>query len=65
MKRKALKLQKEILETIKKNPDISLSSLERKVRTNPRSLKEHCEQLARLGLIKIKKTKETTRVVVS
>jgi len=62
MKRKALEVQKEIFETIKKNPSITMSSLERKIGTNPKSLKEHCEQLAYFKLIKINKTKETTKL---
>lgn len=60
MKRKSLDIQKKILETIKKNSEITMSTLERKIGTNPASLKEHCEHLEYLGLIKIKKTKETT-----
>jgi DNA-binding MarR family transcriptional regulator len=59
MKRKSLNVQNEILEMIRKNPKITMSSLERKIGTNPRSLKEHCEQLEHLGLIRIKRTKET------
>ena len=65
MKRKSLKLQKEILKFIKNNPNITMSSLERKIKTNPTSLKEHCESLADLGLIKIKKTEKTTKLMIS
>jgi len=64
MKRKALDLQKEILETIRKNSGITMSSLERKMGTNPASLKEHCEALETLGLIKIKKEKNTTKLIL-
>jgi len=60
MKRKSLELQKEVLTLIRKHPNITLSTLERKAKTNPASLKEHCEQLSWLGLVKIEKTKETT-----
>ena len=65
MKRKSLELQKEVLKMIKKNSGISMSELERKMRTNPRSLKEHCESLAEFGLIKIKKTDNTTKLFIS
>ena len=62
MKRKSLDVQKEVLLLIKKNQGITLSELERKVGTNPRSLKEHCEQLEFLGLIKISREKNTTKL---
>ena len=60
MKRKALKLQQEILAMIKDNPGITMSKLERKIGTNPQSLKEHCEQLEWLKKIKINKNNHTT-----
>jgi DNA-binding Lrp family transcriptional regulator len=62
MKRKALDVQKEILKVIRKNSKISMSALERKIRTNPASLREHCQQLQWLGLVKIKHTDKTTIV---
>lgn len=62
MKRKSLKLQKEILDIIKKNQGITMSSLERKIGTNPASLKEHCEHLAFLGIIKIERTNNTQKL---
>ena len=62
MKRKSLKLQKEILQYIKKHPGITMSSLERKIGTNPNSLLEHCEALEELGFIKIEKTDKTTKL---
>lgn len=63
MKRKALFLQQVILTLIKNNPEITLSTLERKAKTNPTSLKEHCEQLKWLGLISIRKTEKTTILI--
>ncbi|MFH1839639.1 MAG: winged helix-turn-helix domain-containing protein [Nanoarchaeota archaeon] len=63
-KRKSLDVQKKILEVIKKNPGITMSQLERKIGTNPTSLKEHCEHLEFLGLIKIKKTEKTTVLLI-
>ncbi len=60
MKRKSLEVQRKIYELIKSYPEITMSSLERKVGTNPKSLKEHCEQLAYFKLIEIKKTSKTT-----
>ena len=51
-----------ILKAIKKNPGITMSSLERKIGTNPASLKEHCESLEELGLIKIERTEKTTKL---
>lgn len=60
MKRETLKVQRDILQTIKKESSITLSQLERIVGTNPRSLKQHVVQLEYLGLIKIKKTDKTT-----
>ena len=64
MKRKSRRLQKDVLEAIKKNPGITLSSLERKIGTNPASLKEHCESLEELGLIRIEKTEKTTKLKI-
>ncbi len=63
-KRKSSELIKEIYDTIKKNPDITMSSLERKMRTNPTSLKDHCEALEYLGVIKIKRLKGTRKLKV-
>ena len=65
MKRKALAVQKIIFKAIKENSGISMSTLERKVGTNPRSLKEHCENLAYFNLIRIVKEKNTTRLYVA
>ena len=63
MKRKSLDVQKEVLELIKENPGITMSELERKIGTNPTSLKEHCQQLEYLGLITIQKETNTTRLI--
>lgn len=62
MKRKCLDVQKEIYLTIKGNSGITMSRLERKIGTNPASLKEHCEQLAYFGLVKISKEDKTHKV---
>jgi len=62
MKRKSLKLQKEILKIIRRSPGITMSALERKIGTNPASLKEHCESLEELGLVKIERTEKTTKL---
>jgi len=62
MKRSVRKLIKEILQAIRKNSGITLSTLERKIGTNPRGLKEHCLLLQDLGLVKITKTKLTTKL---
>jgi DNA-binding MarR family transcriptional regulator len=61
-KRKTLDVQKLILKTIKSNPGITMSQLERKIGTNPSSLVEHCEQLVYLKLIKIIKEENTRRL---
>ena len=53
-KRKALEVQKQIFEYIKKHEGISISRLERAIGTNPASLREHLDQLAYFGLIKPK-----------
>ena len=50
--------------TIKENPNITMSQLERKIGTNPSSLKEHCELLEYFELIEIKKEKNTRRLKV-
>ncbi len=50
-KRKALEVQKQIFEYIKKHEGISISRLERAIGTNPASLREHLNQLSYLGLI--------------
>lgn len=65
MKRKSLDIQKEIYNSIKKNLGITMSQLERKIGTNPASLKEHCEHLAYFGLIKIIKTEKTQKLFVN
>lgn len=62
MKRKALDIQKEVFKVIKENQGITMSTLERKVGTNPRSLKEHCENLAHFKLIRIVKERGTTKL---
>jgi len=63
MKRESLEIQKKILKTIKANSGITMSELERKIGTNPASLKKHCEQLSYLGLIKIEKSNKTTKLL--
>ena len=55
MKRKSIEIQLEILRIIKKNPEITISKLERKIRTNPGSLREHCKHLELFELIIIGK----------
>ncbi len=65
MKRKSLDIQKRIYDVIRKHPGITMSQLERKMRTNPRSLKEHCEHLAYFGLIKIIKKPGTQQLYPS
>ena len=62
MKRKSLDVQKEVFKTIKAHNGITMSQLERKIGTNPRSLKEHCENLAHFGLIKIVKKDNTQKI---
>ena len=64
MKRKTLIVQKEIFLAIKNNIGITMSQLERKIGTNPRSLKEHCENLAYFKLIKIIKGNNTRRLYI-
>lgn len=63
-KRKTTEILKEIYTVIKENPDITLSQLERKIRTNPAYLKEHCECLQWFKLIKIEKDSKTTKLRV-
>ncbi len=62
MKRKSSDLQKQILQAIKANPDITMSQLERQIGTNPTSLYEHCKTLEDFGLIKIKKEEKTQKL---
>ena len=64
MKRKTTDVQKQIYKTIKENSGISMSSLERKIGTNPKSLREHCENLSHFKLIRIVKSEKTTRLYV-
>lgn len=64
-KRRILELQKEIYQVIKENPGITMSSLERKVKTNPSSLKQHCEILEHWKIIKIKRLENTKKLFVS
>jgi DNA-binding MarR family transcriptional regulator len=64
MKRESLVIQKKILKTIKSNSGITMSELERKIGTNPASLKRHCEHLEYLGMIKIRKEDRTTKLIV-
>ena len=62
MKRKSLEVQKEIYRLIKAHPGITMTELERKVRTNPTSLREHCDHLAYFKLIKIQSNEKTTKL---
>ena len=62
MKRKSLDIQKDIYKLIKKNPGITMSKMERKIGTNPRSLKEHCEHLAYFKLVRIVKKEGTQKL---
>lgn len=39
-----------------------MTELERKIGTNPASLREHCNHLAYFDLIKIEKTEKTTKL---
>lgn len=64
MKRKSLDIQKKIFNTIKENQGITMSQLERKIGTNPASLKEHCEHLAYFKLIRIVKHDNTRQLFV-
>lgn len=64
MKRKTTDVQKQIYKTIKENSGISMSSLERKIGTNPTSLKEHCQNLAHFKLIRIEKSEKTTKLYI-
>ena len=41
-----------------------MSELERVIGTNPRSLKEHCEHLEYLGIIKIVKESNTQKLYI-
>ncbi len=59
-RRKPTDLIMEIYQTIRSNPGITMSTLERKAGTNPTSLREYCKTLEKLGLIKIRKTDKTT-----
>jgi len=61
-KRKAVDLQREIYKAIKKNPGITMSELERKIGTNPNSLKEHCENLEYFKLIRIERKNNTRKL---
>jgi len=62
MKRKSLEIQREIFKTVKDNEGITMTQLERKVGTNPKSLREHCENLAYFGIIKIIKKDNTQKL---
>lgn len=62
-RRKPTTLIIEIYQTIKSNPRITMSTLERKAGTNPTSLREYCKVLEKFGLIKIQKTSKTTVLI--
>ncbi len=64
-KRRILDLQKEIYRVIKENPGITMSRLERKIKTNPSSLNEHCRILEHWGVIKIEKLENTRKLFIS
>ena len=64
-KRSSFTVQLKILETVKENEGISISFLERKIGTNPASLREHCKHLEFFNLLKIKKEAKTQRLFLS
>lgn len=61
-KRSVFSIQIEILKAVNEDPDITMSSLERKVGTNPHYLREYCKYLEFFNLIKIKKEQNTQKV---
>jgi len=62
MKRKNTEITKLIYKTIKDNPNITMSRLERIIGTNPHYLKEHCELLEYFDLIKIDRSNNTKKL---
>jgi len=61
MKRKPLEIKKQIMEILKKEQQISIKKLERKINTNYQSIINNCEELEYFGLIEISKTKKNSR----
>lgn len=64
-KRSVFSIQLQILKTIKQEAGITMSSLERKIRTNPKYLREYCKYLEFFNLIKIKKEPNTQKVFLT
>jgi len=64
-KRSSFDVQLKILKTIYENQGITMTSLERKIRTNPASLREHCEHLDFFELLHIKKEPTTQKIYLT
>jgi predicted transcriptional regulator len=56
MKRKPLEIKKKIIEILKKEGEVSIKKLEKKVNTNYQTIINNCEELEYLGIIKTRKT---------
>ncbi|MBI5066469.1 hypothetical protein HZA97_09645 [Candidatus Woesearchaeota archaeon] len=64
-KRGALEIQLLILKIVHNKPGITFSELERKVGTNPTSLKQHCDHLEYFNLVKILREPKTRKLVLT
>ena len=58
MKRKPLEIKKKIIEILKKEGEVSIKKLEKKVNTNYQTILNNCEELEYFGIIKTRKTYE-------
>jgi predicted transcriptional regulator len=60
MKRKPIEIKKDILNILKKEQNISIKKLERKINTNYQTILNNCEELEYFGFVKINKTHENS-----
>ena len=60
MKRKPIEIKKDILNILKKEQNISIKKLVRKINTNYQTILNNCEELEYFGFVKINKTHENS-----
>ena len=60
VKRKPLEIKKNIIDILKKEKEISIKKLEKKVSTNYNTILNNCIELEYFGFVKINKTRDNS-----